>query len=370
MISVHYYDPWSFCGGETDDATEWGVDAESTKTANWGEEAFLEQQFKKLYDKFTSQGYPVIIGEYGAIDKNHADEDNDYYRAYFCKSVCQTAKKYGCIPVYWDNGWNGKYGFALFNRSTMEVTHPDIVKAIISVYSGDVTAEGSATSIELSETAVTLEAAGESYKITATTDTGEAVTWTSDDFSVATVSKEGVIYPQTEGTCTITAVCGTAKAECSVTVGGAKQTNVKLYLLETKGWQTCASEESIALTEPGTYTLTMKLTKSNLEQIGSFYIKDAQVQDGILSKTLASKCTLSLDSVSVNGTELTLQGDYQNVSPINGNKQLDFCLLNEWVLGSELISEFEMNGSHYKIAAPLDDTNEVSVTFTVSEIAY
>lgn len=371
MISVHYYDPWSFCGGDTDDATQWGVDAESGKTANWGDEAYLEQQFKALYDAFTSKGYPVIIGEYGAIDKSHADELSASFRAYFCKSVCQTAKKYGCIPVYWDNGYNGKYGFGLFNRSTCEVTQPEIIAAIMSVYSGNTTAEGSAASIELSDTELVFEAGAESYEITATTDTGEAVTWSSDDYAVATVSQEGRIYPQTEGTCTITAACGTVKAECKVTVTAASSTNVKLYLLETKGWQTCASEESVSLTEPGTYTLSMTVTKDNLEHIAAFYIKDAQVQDGILSRTIANSCKVSIDSVSINGTELTLKGAYQNVGMINDSGQLDFCLLNEWVAGTELISEYEMNGGDYMISGvDIADTNEVSVTFTVSEVTY
>lgn len=371
MVSVHYYDPWSFCGGETDDATQWGVDADSAKTANWGEEAFLEQQFKKLNDAFVSKGYPVIIGEYGAIDKSKADENSDYFRAYFCRTVCQTAKKYGCIPVYWDNGYNGKYGFALFNRSNYTVTHPDIVNAIVGVYSDEQKAEGNASSIELSETEVTLEAASEPHAVAAKTDTGESAVWTSDDYSVATVSKDGVIYPQTEGTCTITAMCGTAKAECKVTVEAPKQTNVKLYLLETKGWQTCAGDESIAIKEPGTYTLKMNVTKDNLEHIGSFYIKDVQVQDGIIEQTLAKSCTASIDSVTVNGTELTLKGSYKDAGMINGNKQLDFCLLNEWVLGTELITEYEMNGSDYKISGvELSDINEVAVTFTVSEVSY
>lgn len=371
MISVHYYDPWSFCGGDTDDATQWGVDAVKAKTANWGDEAYLEQQFKALNDAFTSKGYPVIIGEYGAIDKSHADELSASFRAYFCKSVCLTAKKYGCIPVYWDNGYNGKYGFGLFNRSTCEVTQPEVIVAIMSVYGGEGQTEGNATSIELSETELVLEAGAASYEITATTDTGEAVTWSSDDYAVATVSQEGKIYPQTEGTCTITAVCGTAKAECKVTVNSATATIVKLYLLETKGWQTCASEEGVSLTEPGTYTLSMTVTKDNLEHIGAFYIKDAQVQDGILKETVAKSCKTTIDSVVINGTELTLQGGYKDAVMINNSNQLDFCLLNEWVPGTEMISEYEMNGSDYKISGiDIQDSNEITVTFTISEVTY
>ncbi|MGN0165756.1 MAG: cellulase family glycosylhydrolase [Lachnospiraceae bacterium] len=370
MISVHYYDPWSFCGGETDDATQWGVDAEQSKTANWGDEAYLEAQFKKLYDSFTSQGYPVIIGEYGAIDKSRADESSTYYRAYFCKSVCETAKKYGCVPVYWDNGYNGNYGFGLFDRKTFEMTQPEIIAAIVGVYSDNTQTEGGATSVTISETEITLEAGTAEYALTATTDTGEAVTWTSDDFSVATVSKDGFVTPQLAGTCTITASCGSAKAECTVTVVDATSTVVKLYILETAGWQTCASEESVELTGPGQYTLTMTASKENLERIGSFYIKDSQCQNGVLSKSLATKAKATIQSITVNGVELTLQGSYANVNMVNNQGTLDFCILNEWVLGTELIQEFEMNGSDYKLNVELADTNEISVTFVVSELTY
>lgn len=372
MISVHYYDPWSFCGGETDDATQWGVDADQTKTANWGDEAFLEGQFKKCYDAFTSKGYPVIVGEYGAIDKCHADVDSAYYRAYFCKSVCETAKKYGCVPVYWDNGFNGRYGFALFNRSTCEITQPEIVEAIVSVFNEDMGSnEGNATSVELSETELSLEAGAPGIQLTATTDTGEAVEWSTSDFSVATVSSDGVVTPELAGTCVITATCGSVKAECTVTVSESTSTYVKLYLLETVGWQTCASEESIELSKPGQYSLTMTVTKENLERIGSFYIKDCQVQDGILKETLAKNVKVTLNSVTINGTELTLQGAYANASMINGQGQLDFCILNEWVTGSELIKEFEMNGADYMISGvELADTNEITVSFIISEVVY
>lgn len=373
MVSVHYYDPWSFCGGETDDATQWGVDADPTKTANWGNESVLEGQFKKLYDKFTSQGYPVIVGEYGAIDKSMVDEENTYFRAYFCKKVCEASKKYGCVPVYWDNGYNGKYGFGLFNRKVADCpqTQPEIINAIIGVYNEEASVNGSATSIELSHTELSMEAGDSAITIVATTDTGEAVNWESDNSLVATVSKEGVVYPQKAGTCKIIATCGTAKAECTVTVSEATATSVKLYILETKGWQTCASEESVSLKKPGEYTLTLDVSKENLERIGSFYIKDCQLQDGVISSSLAKSATVVINSVTINGTELTLQGAYQNVQMVNGNGHLDFCLLNEWATGTELFAEYAMNGSDYMISGvELLDVNEVSVTFTIVGITY
>ena len=80
---------------------------------------------------FADKGYPVFIGEYGSIDKTSYDSENEYYRAYFARKLCQLSRKNGCIPMYWDNGYNGVHGFGLFDRTTCEVTQPVIIDAIM-----------------------------------------------------------------------------------------------------------------------------------------------------------------------------------------------------------------------------------------------
>ncbi len=133
MISSHYYSPWDFCGDQSGTITQWGLAAtNSAKKSTWGQEDYLNSEFKSMYDKFVTQGYPVVIGEYGSVDKTSADPTNSTYRAAFAKSVCLTAKQYGCVPIYWDNGYNGQYGFGLFNRSTYTVTQQGIIDAIMS----------------------------------------------------------------------------------------------------------------------------------------------------------------------------------------------------------------------------------------------
>ncbi|WP_171056404.1 cellulase family glycosylhydrolase [Paenibacillus sinopodophylli] len=133
MISVHYYSPWDFAGEESSTITQWGATAtNNSKKSTWGQEDYLESQLKSTYDKFVTQGYPVVIGEYGSIDKTAFDSTNHTYRAAFAKAVSSAAKKYGSIPVYWDNGYNGQYGFGLFNRSTLAVTQQGIIDAIMS----------------------------------------------------------------------------------------------------------------------------------------------------------------------------------------------------------------------------------------------
>jgi len=144
MVSVHYYDPWDYCGTETGAVYFWGEQGKNyieenglpTSTlSSYGQEDYLEAQMKKLQDTFTSKGIPVVMGEYGAIDKSYANADLSNViasnRVFFNGYVAGTAVNYGVIPVYWDNGSNSKYGFGLFNRNTCEQTQPEIIKAIV-----------------------------------------------------------------------------------------------------------------------------------------------------------------------------------------------------------------------------------------------
>lgn len=130
MISVHYYSPWDFCGGENGVITQWGNEADDpSKTSTTCDETYMKNQLNLMKTTFADKGYPVFIGEYGSIDKTSYDSENEYYRAYFARKLCQLSRKNGCIPMYWDNGYNGVHGFGLFDRTTCEITQPVIIDA-------------------------------------------------------------------------------------------------------------------------------------------------------------------------------------------------------------------------------------------------
>ncbi|WP_256221997.1 cellulase family glycosylhydrolase [Paenibacillus sp. OK076] len=94
MISAHYYSPWDFAGEENGNIAQWGATATNpAKKSTWGQEDYLESQFKSMYDKFVTQGYPVVIGEFGAIDKAAYDSTNNVYRAAFAKAVTKKLKR-------------------------------------------------------------------------------------------------------------------------------------------------------------------------------------------------------------------------------------------------------------------------------------
>lgn len=106
MLSVHYYEPSDFALNENG-TDEWDEDIET-----------IEAQFKKISDFAKTENMPVFIGEYGAIDKN-----NDESRAAYLSSLNEIANSFAnIVTAYWDNGYTGQYGFALFDRSNNTVT--------------------------------------------------------------------------------------------------------------------------------------------------------------------------------------------------------------------------------------------------------
>ena len=90
MVSVHYYDPWSYCGASSAaSATKWG------KVSDY---EYLDQQLAKM-TKFTEAGYGVVIGEYGALPGSDGLKDNTlaYHTAFL-----DACTKYDLTNCLWD----------------------------------------------------------------------------------------------------------------------------------------------------------------------------------------------------------------------------------------------------------------------------
>lgn len=90
MVSVHYYDPWSYCGASSAaSATKWG------KVSDY---EYLDQQLAKM-TKFTEAGYGVVIGEYGALPCSDGLKDNTlaYHTAFL-----DACTKYNLTNCLWD----------------------------------------------------------------------------------------------------------------------------------------------------------------------------------------------------------------------------------------------------------------------------
>ncbi len=124
ILSVHYYDPWSFAGeGST---PTWGLD--SPGADEWGQEDFVVTQFDRLKAEYADQGIPVIIGEYGAVNTSGYEDYRRYYMEYVTAAACQR----GFVPIYWDNGGlgSGPDSFGIFDRASNTVAVPSILEAM------------------------------------------------------------------------------------------------------------------------------------------------------------------------------------------------------------------------------------------------
>lgn len=124
ILSVHFYDPWSFAGEASTRA--WGSGEPGADT--WGQEDHIRGQFQKLKAEYIDAGLPMIVGEYGAVNQTGAENYRRYYMEYVTQAACQN----GLVPIYWDNGGteSGPDSFALFDRTSKEVLFPDILEAM------------------------------------------------------------------------------------------------------------------------------------------------------------------------------------------------------------------------------------------------
>lgn len=373
MISVHYYAPWEFCGTESQAVTQWGSKAtDSTKKASWGDESYMVSQFKKLKDKFVSQGYPVVIGEFGAINKSSIDSQNTVCRADFYQKVCYYAKQNGLVPVAWDNGYNGVYGFCLIDRSTNTVAHPEVVNAMMEIYR----ASSTATGISLDKDQITVSVGDPGVQLNASltpADSQDLISWSSDDDKVATVNSAGLVTAVGTGSCTITAsVMGGYKAECKVTVPKPTYIRTKLYMMNTNDWGTTVSEESADITTADQeYTMTLKVTDTQLQNIGSLYLKDIQATEP--EDSPISYASLKVKSISVNGKEYSMNNSVftynSSLKSTTGkaNNVFDFAFVNIWAI--TYVNDVTMESKKaYFNGASYQGTNTISMTFEVSGV--
>ena len=137
-VSVHYYEPTTFCVAEA--GATWGYESE------WGtdlEKAVVSADFKKLEDKFLSQGIPVIIGEYGVLTEDKNGKDKESINE-FIGTVAGTAySKNGMCPILWDGSSHCDMQF--FDRDTLTWFSQDVGQVFADVKSGKITGGGSSS---------------------------------------------------------------------------------------------------------------------------------------------------------------------------------------------------------------------------------
>jgi len=121
VVSIHAYTPYQFCFVQGSNTPNWS-------SSNSADTSAIQSAIQPAYDKFVSKGIPVIIGEFGAVNKNNTDARvawAEYYVSY--------ARSKGIPCFVWDNNVisGAIENFGLFNRSDGTFYFPTIKDALI-----------------------------------------------------------------------------------------------------------------------------------------------------------------------------------------------------------------------------------------------
>lgn len=119
-VSIHAYQPFDFAFSGTGH-TNWTSDDEKS----------LKSLFEGMSMLFQDKGIPVVIGEFGSINKNNTDQ-----RLLHAKAFATVAAKYDMPIVWWDNNaFNvGAENFGLYSRWSKSFTYSNIADMLISTY--------------------------------------------------------------------------------------------------------------------------------------------------------------------------------------------------------------------------------------------
>lgn len=117
IISVHAYSPYNFAMNGN------GTKAWNEKQA--GELGFMDQ----LNEKFIQNGFGVVIGEFGATNKNNLED-----RVAWAKCYTEKAHSLDISCFLWDNGGikSGEENFGMINRRDLRVYYPELLDQLIA----------------------------------------------------------------------------------------------------------------------------------------------------------------------------------------------------------------------------------------------
>ena len=124
IVETHYYDPYDYTLNPSGPCLAWGAPYTQYSQCSWAQEAYVDDLFMQVKNKWVAAGIPVIIGEYGVVNRSGLDLSS---RQYWLKYINQAAKNNGIKTFYWDNGTSE---FALFDRNSGAITDSGALNAI------------------------------------------------------------------------------------------------------------------------------------------------------------------------------------------------------------------------------------------------
>jgi endoglucanase len=120
IASIHTYTPFNFALNTDMAHNQWGSS---------GDRRELDRLFMSIDRIFASNGIPVILGEFGAMNK-----DNEEIRAEWAEYYVAGAREYGMPCVWWDNNIFEGDGerFGLFDRENLEFPFPLLLQGLMN----------------------------------------------------------------------------------------------------------------------------------------------------------------------------------------------------------------------------------------------
>ena len=122
IVSAHAYTPYDFALQMP------GIDSFSLNNA--GQKAEISGFLDRLYETYVAKGIPVLMGEFGAMDKN----GNLQARVDWLSWYVGYARSRGITCCWWDNNIaqiEGGESFRLFDREKQVCVHRDLLEAFM-----------------------------------------------------------------------------------------------------------------------------------------------------------------------------------------------------------------------------------------------
>ena len=119
IVSIHAYTPYDFA-------------MNGNGYSDWDEAKKTELSFMDDLDqKFIQNGYGVVIGEFGATNKDNLDD-----RIRWADDFTKKAASLGISCFWWDNGCTevGEENFGMIDRENLSVYYPEILKVMLDNY--------------------------------------------------------------------------------------------------------------------------------------------------------------------------------------------------------------------------------------------
>ena len=120
IVSIHAYTPYNFALNTVSTFNTWSA-------GNASDTSPIINALTPAYNKFGSKGIPVIMGEFGAMNKN-----NEAVRAAWAEYYAGQANNRGIPCFWWDNANTTGDGelFGLLNRSTNAIIYPQVMTGL------------------------------------------------------------------------------------------------------------------------------------------------------------------------------------------------------------------------------------------------